>query len=335
MSVLKFLGVLGVLGVALWAIFRWVITNESMLLAYLRVLTWPALLAVALYAFHVPLRERLAHLLKVEAFGASADFAATGAARLDAAIRPDVDALVASDEPDPLDSAVKTPPSVNADVGETTDAVVATPRPPRSEPTEGGAPEGLPIPHKPADEELVAVVLRLTEAAGLSAVSRSRLAEGLNDGTVSKSEAIDALVSAIRTLRHERNVAAHSSPQSRSSLESVIQKSAAWGYEMGKAGAPEAIPDIEWNPDGSWSITTEIPQGSVKRRDQDRRVRLGTSGKSEHRAIAALEKEIKDLEKAKHSPVAAARLGVLTNSGWLTELKARLRSVDPGNPWAD
>lgn len=47
--------------------------------------------------------------------------------------------------------------------------------------------------------------------------------------------------------------------ETRDSIESVIRKSEAWGYAIGRVNAPQAIPDIEWDDDGTCRITIEIP----------------------------------------------------------------------------
>ena len=114
----------------------------------------------------------------------------------------------------------------------------------------------------------------------------------------------------------------------RESVESIIQKSADWGYRLGRSGSPQAVPDIEWSSDGSWQIATDIPRnkaGSVVR----------SSSTDTLRSIVELEKEIKAIEKRKHSMFGVSAISTLQDQGWLVELKRRLGRVDPGNPWAD
>ena len=135
------------------------------------------------------------------------------------------------------------------------------------------------------------------------------------------------LAEAERT-RSLRNQAVHRQKETRESIEAVIRKSAAWGYDMGSAGAPEAVPDIEWNTDGTWRITTEVPE----RRPKERTITNVDPGSNRLRQITALEKEIKDLERKQHSPFGAG-LASFVDQGWLRELKNRLSKIDPGNPW--
>ena len=51
----------------------------------------------------------------------------------------------------------------------------------------------------------------------------------------------------------------------------------------------------------------------------------------EHRAIAALEEEIKKIERQKFSPIGLVSMGA--DSQWLAALKRRLSRIDPDNPW--
>lgn len=48
-------------------------------------------------------------------------------------------------------------------------------------------------------------------------------------------------------------------PSRRESIERIIQKSAEWGYSIGRSGAANMTPVIEWGEDGSWKITTDTP----------------------------------------------------------------------------
>lgn len=94
---------------------------------------------------------------------------------------------------------------------------------------------------------------------------------------------------------------------------------------MGRAGAPRAVPDVEWNDDGTWRILTEIPR---------RRSEPLLSDDAVARQVKALEGEIKQLERNKHNP--AGRLGMTAfgDREWLRELKRKLARIDPTNPWS-
>lgn len=322
-----------------WVIFTYVVTDRALLLEYLRVLAWPLLVAVALFWLREPLREKLLQLLRIEVPGGSAQFAGSGE-ELARSLKPDVDNLlgdeaavesgehpesgeVASDEAPGVEGVVEH--DANGESPQLPSPVEVTPvqlespvEPQTGRPTQT---EAQHLPEQVQDRVSVSRVrlLELAKTAGLGPKAAARVTLAMRDDP----DAALKLIQAGTT-----NSGVPRSQQSRDSIESIIRKSAAWGYDMGVAGAPGAEPEIEWNPDGSWRITTEVPprsrSGAV--------VRAMQMNASHARHVKELEDEIKEAERKKLSPFSAsARLDA---EPWLRELKSRLVAIDPGNPWA-
>jgi hypothetical protein len=248
-------------GTLMWLMFRYVISDPRLTLEYVRALAWPLVVLSALFWAREPLLRKFEELLRLEGFGASAEFsAARQSQRLEADIRGDVDTL--------LDA--QTPPA------------------------------------DPSDEEAAALADPLDDVIDRT---DQRVEQTPRDDPPTTSSAPP---SARRDL------------ETRDSIESVIRKSAAWGYEVGSAGASFAAPDVEWEPDGSWRITTEVPARIEPRKSTAQRNRL--------RQIKDLEDEIKDLERQRYSSASLSRS--VQDLGWIMEMKRRLADLDPGNPWA-
>jgi hypothetical protein len=295
-----------IVGGAIWALFSFVVTDERLFLDYVRALVWPLLLGVMLYWLRAPLREKFGQLLRLEGFGASAQFSPEiQGMRLQAELDEDLTELFG--DGDGSDEQATDEP----------ETAVAIPT------------EHLPV-----------AVNQPTPSASLPVVELGPLIESLGLDGDAHADTLGALSDPDRrhaallalTHRAEKGAAARKrqasrSQQSRESIESVVRKSASWGYEMGKAGAPEAVPDIEWGDDGGWRITTEVP---LPRRTPSRPSH--DSGAERVRQIRTLENEIKELEKKKYS-LSASVTSQLVDAPWLSELKRRLQRLDPGNPW--
>lgn len=307
-------------GGALWALLTYVISDADLALEYVRALIWPTVILVALFWLRLPLREKVSQLLRLDALGASMEFSPEAQGReLDEAIRPDVTNLLQTQDP----------ANGSTDEGET---VVA----PDTAGTPTHADESVP-----PDEEHDSPPKSVDGGALMSAVIAAHVAGMIEVaiGVGLPKELVDSLYEEARQnpdtarkrvlnsvtshFREQRNRAVHRQEGARDSIEAVIRKSAAWGYDMGRAGAPKAVPDIEWNDDGTWHITTEIPKG--------RRSTARSSEEARLRHIKDLEDEIKKQEQLAHSAVGLAMPG---RQGWLRQLKDRLARIDPDNPWA-
>lgn len=112
----------------------------------------------------------------------------------------------------------------------------------------------------------------------------------------------------------------------RENIEKLIRESAGWGYQAGTLGAPPIVPDVEWNDDGTWRITTEAPKNS---REVTPSVEDYEDRKS--RQIRQLEEEIKKVERERRGKFGIVGLG---DEKWLRDLKDKLSRIDPGNIWA-
>lgn len=326
------------LGVTLWVLFTFVITDRALFLDYVKVLAWPALAAVALVWLRDPLREKLRQLLRIEVPGGAAQFADSGE-NLARSLKPDVDTLLGEDAMGDQredehglevvsDSATATHDAIGLDSQsdpsgsqdeDASDSVVtpavidsANEVPPRPEASEVGAPVDTRLPISRFR------LVQLAKTVGLGPKEARHLIRAMEHDPDAALMMIDASA---------RNTAAHRSQQSRDSIESIIRKSAAWGYGMGVAGAPAAEPDIEWNADGSWRITTEVPSG----RGLSGTLRATQRQASRARHIRELEDEIKKVEREKLSPMVMG--GGMELGLWLATLKSRLNTMDPGNPW--
>lgn len=298
-------------GVATWAIARYVVTDEDVVLEYLKVLIWPALVGVTLFWLRVPLRDKFGQLRRFEGFGASAQFSLEAQAqRLQIELGSDIDDLVGEDADDASSSVEDTDDPIQAEE----DPVIV---PSTSVATE-------PAPSMP-----ISALMSIAEGLGISDAGLNDMRSALADPS-RQHAALRTLQAHARKAGKARTRQVSRTQQSRDSVESVIRKSAAWGYEMGKVGAPEAVPDIEWSDDGGWRITTEVP---APRRVPGHTSQSHDHGADRERHIQSLEKEIKEIEKRTSSVFGSlATMGV--SQTWLAELKRRLSSIDPDNPWA-
>ena len=314
---------------ALWVIFRFVVADEELVLSYLKVLAWPSVVAIAGYWFREPIKEKLGQLIGLEALGARANFAG-----LEQRLQSNVDALL-----DDGEGGLPSDDDVLADKGHVnhTDGPAVTPA--------GGAGSEVSadqVADRPAEPQaaqpdrlldmLPATLVReqllhIARAMDLSVAIRHDLWDSGLPPDDAMAQATKQLMGAASRLR-DRRATRHEA--TRENIESVIQTSAEWGYQMGRSGATWAVPDIEWNDDGSWRITTAVPHRrppSHPVADVPRR-RL---------QIEQLEEEIKTLERKRHRDQALGTpLGGMfnTDDGWLRSLKKKLADLDPGNVWA-
>jgi hypothetical protein len=326
------------LGVALWILFTFVITDRALFLDYVRVLAWPALAALALVWLREPLRDKLRQLLRIEVPGGAAQFADSGD-ELARSLKPDVDTLlgddavgaqredghsleVVSDPASGTDDAIDLHPQADASGSQDEEASASVVAPAATLPANEISPraETSQVPAA-VDTRLLISRFRLVQLAktvGLGPKEARRL-------IVTMERDPDAALMMIEA--GAKNTAVHRSQQSRDSIESIIRKSAAWGYDMGIAGAPGAEPEIEWNPDGSWRITTEVPPG----RRSGEVLRAAQLQASRARHIRELEDEIKKIERERSSPLGMG--GGMELGLWLSTLKSKLNTIDPGSPW--
>lgn len=257
------------IGTILWLSFSFVIADARLALEYVRALAWPIVVLGVLYWARVPLLGKLQQLLRLDAFGASAEFSAeTQTRRLQEDIRGDVNNL--------LEGPV-TPTSAD--------------------------------PDQDQDPE-----------------TSASLADGATFGVEERVvKPVEVERTAVEPESSQRTPVTRRDVEARDSIESVIRKSAAWGYAMGRANAPQAVPDVEWADDGTWRITTEIPSEEPYLR--------GNAKESAHlRHVRELEDLIKNLDRKRYSSMSIA--GSVQDFGWIAELKRRLARLDPGNPWA-
>lgn len=344
------LGAFAVVG-ATWATFTYLITDAEMTLSYVQVLAWPTVVIGATYWLRQPLRDKLRQVLKVQAPGLSLDFSLEAQSReLDeglhvplANLAPLVaesskDAPADSDEADdeePAGQHQMSPTDAVASSAAPSDADPAV-KPPHSAGTLEPAAEPVTDAVDPGAAERNARLRDLRAIAMTLGWTAGRTNEIWAREDFDPDKIVQKLQGHIKVQRAiRRRDSATRREQTRESIETVIRNSAAWGYKMGRAGAPQAVPDIEWDNDGNWHITTTVPEGSsqptaqslMSATDKQRRVL------EEARLVKELEDEIKHIERhAAQSPFPSA--GVLSNDKWLAKLKQRLRRVDPSNPWA-
>jgi hypothetical protein len=309
-------------GIALWLLFHFVISDDQLLLDYLKALVWPLVILGAMFWLRDPLRQKVGQLLRVEAFGTSAEFAG----ELQQEVASDVDALTAvrvAIEQGDFSIGVGTPESsvVRHQVRESehSDASQTGSTPP--------APGNLEDSHR---EDLLTVLTDLSTDPNLIETIQAALQSHPEEGRRLVHDAVRHEAARIGVLRKQLT---NSREQNRESVENIIQKSASWGYEMGRAGAPKAVPDIEWREDGTWSITTEVPSKSTAPRVS---AQVSASLAGRRRGIERLESEIFKAQRdmAKLSPYGNATMAMLTSpeGAYLQQLKRQLRQADPGNP---
>lgn len=323
-----------------WLLFEDVIDDARLFLDYLKVLVWPLVAVAFLSYFRAPLEDRFRHLSRFEALGAAAEFSAAQGRRLQNDLESDVDSLLGGigqpgddqglDDPDDHEPDPDPDPAQPSTEGES------------QNPSTSPAPESEVGAGTGGDGELATVVLeeliKLAEAFGVpKAVVDRALARSPGDLAAQRESVRKILRNEADRSRHLRYQAEQRPRETRESIEAVIRKSASWGYDMGKAGAPKAVPDVEWNADGTWQITTEVPAVNPAARQPEPPRSIDTRqirATDRHRQIKAFEDEIKDLERKRHSPFGGSGLSAFVNDNWLEELKSRLRSIDPTNPWA-
>jgi hypothetical protein len=329
----------GVAGFGVWVLFEHVVTNAPLVLDYLQVLAWPLVVVGVAIWLREPVRDKVRALLRLNALGASMEFQQDRTRRLEEELADSFEQLGALGEDD---SAVLVPDSGQTSTDSSSERQ-----------TSDGEPQGAQ-PDGPSDAESKGSASATVPALGggdrrqptLSDLRTIGVALGMSDALLDKvlqeagKEPEAARQRLITVLVERANLARQSAAQvtrpskteTRESIEAVIRESAAWGYDMGRAGAGKTVPDVEWNPDGTWRITTEVPQRRVATVSSPAKSR-GSDKSPDSRAVRELEDEIKKLERLNHSPLhgLGSQIG---DAGWLHELKRRLRAVDPANPWA-
>ncbi len=345
--VLRFVAGSALFVAALWYLFAHVITDAHLTLEYARAMLWPGVVLLTLFWLRGPLREKLRELLKIEGFGALAQFQEQRTRQFADELGGPIGTLAATaTDPDETPPDPTQPPPENhgkADVstepmGEPTDSSATVDAQSEAE-LPNGSKEGSKAPE--ADEPnpesdwpaRIEDLLQLSRALGLKIGITQKDIEIAPENTY--RTLVRWIESRANELREQRNRAAHSTQRTRDGIEEIIRTSADWGYDMAKSGAPKTVPDVVWKSDDTWQIVT-VPERlgkstiaratrSIAKAEPDPKVRT----------VKALEDEIKQMEKAKHGPVGKFNLDPMSgNAGWLRELKKRLYLIDPTNPWA-
>jgi hypothetical protein len=321
-----------------WVLFRYVVEDAGLVLDYLRVLVWPLVAVAVLSFFRNPVEEKVRQLLRLDAFGASAQFSPEAQGRR---LARDLDGDL-QDLFEVIDADVSEGQSaVDADQGEDAEDV---PQDALAPTEEAGSRESITSTTAPDDDATTAAsserpavdlddYFEIARVLGVPLAIRYDFRERVLKGEKGAFEGLKAHIeSEAQRARSVRNQAMHRQEETRERIEAVIRTSAAWGYEMGRAGAPEAVPDIAWNKDGTWRITTEVPKATAApKRAPAPRIEYY----DDMREVRELVKEIKEIERKRHGgPGALGGLLAFQDDGWLKELKRRLAMVDPRNPWA-
>jgi hypothetical protein len=222
-------------------------TDPRLTLDYLRALIWPALLGAALFWLRVPLRSKVADLIKVGVGPAQAEFAnrnlERGLAEPTATV---LKKITASDEGH-LTLTSEGNLTLTGDIG-----------------------VGSTTADGPADPNKASKDGEDTSDAQL---------QGDGKPDVAASQASDLAHRHAIQRRWERI-------QEQKAIEKIIEESAAWGYDMAKAGAKSyPIPTIDWTPAGRPLITLARVPGSGEGRSHP-----GVANREVRRAI--LEREL-------------------------------------------
>ncbi|MBO0609866.1 hypothetical protein [Myceligenerans salitolerans] len=312
-------------GVLVWALFKYVITDPDLALEYLKALAWPAVVAASLFWLRSPLRDKLGQLLRAEGFGTAFQFGER-TRQLEEGLGPAFLQLGATgDSPASDSSAAADPPESDADSGDASvaDEYATSIEEEGSEaPSIGGVatdPE-VPLSVEPLDDlAAIAQALGVPQSTVLPIQRRFD-----SEPEAARKRLLKTVIEAARRVHAADHRTSKQRSDTREGIEDVIRKSAAWGYDMGRAGARRAVPDVEWNEDGTWRIVTEVP----RHRSQPQ-----VSGDALTRQVRAWEDEIKELEREKYNPLVVSGVTHLGNQKWLSELKRKLARVDPTNPW--
>lgn len=342
-----------VFGAAVWATFTYLITDPEMALSYLQVLAWPSVVVGATYWLREPLREKLRQVLKVQAPGFNVDFSPESQSRqLDEALHAPLATLaplVGSRKPSAADADADESGDEEASGDDQVSNVEATDRPGlNGAPTPGGTGEALgsdDVAAAAAPQVVLAIerskdqvqkarindlrAIGMALGRSMSGMDQLVAQEGFDPDRV-----LERLQRSIRIQRASRRRDARArQADTRDSIETVIRNSAAWGYKMGRAGAPEAVPDIAWDDDGNWRITTTVPTSDLSSRSLKEYRDRDAATQDSQRQIRSLEDEIKQIER-QQARSAMGNVARMMDDPWLASLKARLRRIDPNNPWA-
>jgi hypothetical protein len=338
----------------LWFLFARVITNPRLALDYIRAILWPVVVVLILFALRAPLGEKLRELLKLEAFGAAAEFrerrtrqfaeeldgpiGALEATATDAEETPPDSVEQATDEGNGVASTSGDSNAIGDDVPpEASDSdskpVVVTQTDDLGEDGRAQGPSQGAQEWEDRLEDLLSIGIALGVPGSVSTKMRRDLTKSPEE---TYKKVLRYMIVRAAAAHSKQDKAVHSRSETRDGIENIIRTSAAWGYDMARSGAPKTVPDVVWNSDNTWRIVTTIP--NRKEDLSSDRVTPPTSGTapgSRLRSIQALEDEIKKIEKGKHGPFSKSSLHALSGDNeWLMELKKRLRSIDAENPWA-
>ena len=313
-----------------YCLFKYVITDEGMVLDYLRALAWPFVIVGVVFWVRVPLANRLESLESFDSPWGRARFGREVATRLADEVESDLSpfgrAVDEGIEPISTSGSEESSSEDAAPVSEASERGSAL-----NDATEGHLEaDGGDGPSDPSAEPLLSSArvnqIRAAEIRNIASEleirgdAYFRAVQGAEENPDRAAERLTAEIRGRLRQLSQRNEQVLD--QARSSLESVIQKSAQWGYEMGRAGAPRAVPDIEWNADGTWKITTEVP---ARRQVKESSTRA--------RQIQSIVDEIKELDRRDNVAPGVSMLSERERT-WLFELKRKLAMADPGNPWA-
>lgn len=327
----------GLISIIIWALFKFVVTDSTALLEYLKVLVWPIVVLGGLAILRDPIVSKMNQLLNIDVMGVKAGFSQTQADReLERDLRGPINRLVGVDKPhetleevdDPsADESQATPvpepgPS-EADRSDVFDAFV--------EPDEDSM--GAPVSDQtrtlnahekaqPATAERPDALI--VDGRILSALERSSGIKSA-DRTRTINERLNRVHNRVMMLNARAYRADREQQALKNSAEEIVRRSAEWGYDVAKAGGKRAVPDIEWQEEGGWRIVSEVPAG----RENDALDQSVESRRIRH--ITRLEQEIQNLEKERANAVGLTGPG---NYMVLQKYKNTLQDMDPGNPFA-
>lgn len=327
--------------VAVWAAFKWVIDDAELTLEYVSALAWPIVALVVFISLRRPIYAKVADLLKVSGFGIGAEFTEARTKELGNDLGPDITALLSTDIDfvkvfeDALkgDDLEEQPPDGEAGPSDASaEGSVPTVDAPIKEPVVPDVQQPVPVPAgEGLSEEHIADLLGVLASLDIAEDIRRRTEQELHSADADQTR--HEVVRLVEAVTKDRiNAWAHRQrqheEQTRSSIESVIQKSASWGYDMGKAGAPPTTPDIEWDADGGWRITTDVP--ARKPDSGQARARSAVQAQAERDRLRHIDYLVAEIKSRESQPM--YMLG--RRDDYLQELKRRLTVIDPGNPYA-
>lgn len=322
-------GLVVLVSATLWVIFRYLIVDAALLLDYIRVLIWPAVVTCIVLGLRDPLQEKLRQLLNIDVLGVKAGFS-----------QLEADRALESELRTPIDLIVETATDPTGDDEEVASAanVIGTDPANGETQAEGSTSSALPLEssvqsdgpdHRAAEafdeaEEAPAERVEVSGDVVITAVEQF-LGIGPASELLSEAERVKRLEYYCGLLRKQAEKAEdRSSANLRNSVEDVVKLSAGWGYDMAKAGRPRSVPEIEWRGDGGWHIMSETPAPTTRTRD------VVSSIASRQQHITRLEAAIERLEKASLGGVSTD----FASHQLMKKYKNTLSDMDPGNPFS-